>query len=210
VSKASVIRSATRPAEPAGQQRRDEIVQAAARLGARKPYAAISMDEIAENAGVTKPTVYAYFTSKEQIFIRVATDAMERFRSALVSRQNRRSAFTLLRDLVLRFAIARMSHNGGEALVLSEAVEVVRSPEYRAAQRELVSCLYDCVVAAQQAGSIRSDIQPESAVLLVLSFLRGLYPTSLSPNANPKQAALEATAVLFGGLTGHTRKRGLA
>jgi len=206
VSKAS----AARAAEPAGLRREDAIVEAAARLGARKSYASISMDEIAENAGVTKPTVYAYFGSKEQIFIRVATGAIERFRSALISGQSRRSAFTLLRDLVLHFAIARMSQSGGEAFVLTEAVEVARSSEYRAAQRALVSCLQDCVVAAQQAGAIRSDVQPESVVLLVLAFLRGLHPTSLSPNANAKQAALEAAAILFGGLTGQTRKRGLA
>lgn len=45
------------------------MLDAAVKVFSRRGYHAASMDEIAEDAGISKPMVYAYLGSKEQLFI---------------------------------------------------------------------------------------------------------------------------------------------
>ncbi len=49
--------------------REREMLDVAGRLFAERGYHAVSMDEIAHAAGVSKPMVYAYFGSKEGLFL---------------------------------------------------------------------------------------------------------------------------------------------
>lgn len=49
--------------------REQQMLDAAAKVFSRRGYHAASMDEIAEDAGISKPMVYAYLGSKEQLFI---------------------------------------------------------------------------------------------------------------------------------------------
>lgn len=55
---------------PRGVRER-QMVDAAVRCFARSGYQAASMDEIAESAGVSKPLVYLYLHSKEELFTAV-------------------------------------------------------------------------------------------------------------------------------------------
>ena len=54
-------------------QKREELINAAARLFLKKDFAAISMDEVAEKAGVAKGTLYLYFKTKEELALGVLT-----------------------------------------------------------------------------------------------------------------------------------------
>ena len=49
-------------------ERRDRIVWAAKRVFLDKGLDASSMDDVAAHAGITKPTVYAHFKSKDELF----------------------------------------------------------------------------------------------------------------------------------------------
>ena len=53
---------------------KNEIVDAAERLFFSKGYDNSAMDEIAKEAGYTKRTLYSYFTSKEEIYEKIATE----------------------------------------------------------------------------------------------------------------------------------------
>lgn len=48
--------------------REQQMLDAAVKVFSRRGYHAASMDEIAEDAGISKPMVYAYLGSKEQLF----------------------------------------------------------------------------------------------------------------------------------------------
>jgi AcrR family transcriptional regulator len=50
------------------EQKRGDILRAAQEVFSRSGYLGASMDQIAEQAGVTKQTVYRYFKSKEFLF----------------------------------------------------------------------------------------------------------------------------------------------
>jgi len=57
-----------RPKDPA---RRGEIVRAARQLFLENGVAAVSMDGIAQDAGVSKKTIYSHFANKEELLIEV-------------------------------------------------------------------------------------------------------------------------------------------
>ena len=53
------------------------MLEAAAQLFTERGYDGVSMDEIAERVGVTKPMLYAYFESKEGLFVACIERAAE-------------------------------------------------------------------------------------------------------------------------------------
>jgi TetR/AcrR family transcriptional regulator, cholesterol catabolism regulator len=59
------------------ETRKDEVIRIAARLFAAKGYHATTLDEIAEEIGVTKPALYYYITSKEDILRSIVNRIME-------------------------------------------------------------------------------------------------------------------------------------
>src|SRR6266487_4010820 len=58
---------------------RDEILDAARALLAQKGYAAMSMDDLAAQVGISKPTLYSHFPTKDDIVVATAVREMERF-----------------------------------------------------------------------------------------------------------------------------------
>lgn len=59
-------------------QTRERLLEAAGRLFARRGYHAVSVDEIAEEAGLTKGAVYSNFESKEDLFLTLFEEHLER------------------------------------------------------------------------------------------------------------------------------------
>ncbi len=49
--------------------RERQMLDSAVRVFSRRGYHAASMDEIAEDAGISKPMVYAYLGTKEEVFL---------------------------------------------------------------------------------------------------------------------------------------------
>ena len=54
------------------------ILEVAQKLFAIKGYEGTSLSEIAEGTGIKKPSIYAHFSSKEEIFLRVLDGEIER------------------------------------------------------------------------------------------------------------------------------------
>ena len=67
------------------EARPGEIVDAALEVFAAKGFAAAKLDDIARRAGISKPTLYLYFETKEEIFRAVARAAVASLLQALES-----------------------------------------------------------------------------------------------------------------------------
>jgi AcrR family transcriptional regulator len=63
---------------PRGQQTREQILATALQLFARRGYGAVSIEEIAHEAGVTKGAVYHWFADKDDIGRELQHDLYER------------------------------------------------------------------------------------------------------------------------------------
>ena len=68
-----------RPVRPSGDDRELAILTTAERLLAERPLSAISVDDLARGAGISRPTFYFYFASKDAVLLtlldRVVTEA---------------------------------------------------------------------------------------------------------------------------------------
>jgi AcrR family transcriptional regulator len=58
-----------RPVRPSGDEREQAILATAERLLETRPFAGISVDDLAKGAGLSRPTFYFYFKSKEAVVL---------------------------------------------------------------------------------------------------------------------------------------------
>ena len=67
------------PFHPHDEQaaKRERILAAALKLFAHEPYQAVTMDRVAEAAGVAKGTLYLYFPSKDALYLGVLSDGLD-------------------------------------------------------------------------------------------------------------------------------------
>jgi AcrR family transcriptional regulator len=62
---------------PRQAAKREQIVSAASRVFASRPYHLVCMDDVAEAARVGKGTLYRYFPSKEDLYLGVVAEAFD-------------------------------------------------------------------------------------------------------------------------------------
>lgn len=113
------------------EARREQIFTAGARLFAEKGYERTSLQEVADLLGVTKPALYHYYSSKEQLLFeimsfvmdRVLADVAEVSESDLPPREK-------LRKFVRRY-VGFFAARPNEHTIMSTAVDSL-GPEFRA------------------------------------------------------------------------------
>jgi TetR/AcrR family transcriptional repressor of mexJK operon len=98
---------------PRSRAKREQIIDASQRLFLRDGFARTSMDAIREEAQVSKPTLYAHFSSKENLFIGVIEHSLEDISD--VWDTIAKSTLTVdskaqLREILLQFARAGLDH----------------------------------------------------------------------------------------------------
>src|ERR671921_2625438 len=92
--------------EPAAEERwrdvrRVRLLDAAGRVFARLGYEAASVEDIAFEAGVGKPTVYRYFAGKEALFEAVFERALDELEGRLDGVLERDGAFPEILDALV-------------------------------------------------------------------------------------------------------------
>src|ERR1700738_2274042 len=79
--------TAKKPRRPADDMlrasRTEQILDAAARLFAQRGYAAADTQQLADELGVGKGTIYRYFPSKEELFLAAADRVMRLMRDEI-------------------------------------------------------------------------------------------------------------------------------
>ena len=66
-----------------GEQRRAQLLRVARYLFARQGFSSTTMDEVAEQAGVTKPLLYQHFDSKKGLYIELVDEIAHRVLKAV-------------------------------------------------------------------------------------------------------------------------------
>lgn len=100
------------PVPTAGRrpEKTEAILEAAGQLFREHGYGAVSMDQVARAAGVSKATVYAHFESKDRLFAAIVHNACrvyaEGLMPALTGMDDVREALTQICREVVRFLLA--------------------------------------------------------------------------------------------------------
>jgi AcrR family transcriptional regulator len=109
-----------RPREISEDERRRLLIPVAEKVFVEQGYGAASMDEIAQDAGMSKKTLYQLFDTKEALFAAVITDRMR----ALGEVAEKGAGARPLKDVVVDY--------------LSEAARFILSPRHVALFRVLI------------------------------------------------------------------------
>ncbi len=89
-----------------GQQRREQLLDVGRRLFAERGFEGTSIEEIAKDAGVSKPVVYEHFGSKEGLYVVVVHREVERLlamATAILGGPNTREKFEAAAVALLRY-----------------------------------------------------------------------------------------------------------
>lgn len=154
---------------------RDRILDEATRLFGRQGYGATSMRELAEAVGVTKPTLYYWFSNKEGVFEAAVARQVDQLRGLLADVfEADGDAVAKLHRFCERYVMDGIADADGVRLFLSaEGPREEGRPEI-----DLLAIHHESLTAIQQllaegvgAGRIRADLDPVVAALSLLGML---------------------------------------
>ncbi|MCC6322257.1 MAG: TetR/AcrR family transcriptional regulator [Phycisphaerales bacterium] len=158
--------------------KRQEILDAAARLFAARPFHEVRLDDVAAEARIGKGTIYLYFEDKEGLYLSLIREGMSRLVNAVEAQMENPCA-----DVWDRLAAA-VEGLIGFASRFPDLFRVMRSgaltaddPELQRSRRELSGLIERAIRDGNEAGQT-ADPWPELTTQFVLSFVRGavLYP----------------------------------
>mgnify|MGYP003740047441 CR=1 FL=1 len=165
---------------------RETVLAVASRLFMRHGYKPVSVNQIAEEAGVTKASVYYYFPNKAALFAAAVTEMMKRIGE--VSTRILSGGGSLPERLE---TIAKANMAGSRAefeTMMREALPFLseqQQEEIRQAEHGVHAVLAECFAKAIAAGEMASGLSP---MLLAYSF------SALMLVGNRQNAVLEEPA----------------
>jgi AcrR family transcriptional regulator len=114
-------------------QTRERLIEAAAQVFARKGFAATSVDEVAETAGLTKGAVYSNFDSKEEL-VRAVLEERLQMRLYGIPDTVPRQGGTIEEDAARaseQMGVVFSQERDAFLLAIEFAVYAVRNPDFR-------------------------------------------------------------------------------
>lgn len=142
----------------------EAVLGAAMQLFWRRGYQAASLDELARLTGVNKPSLYAAFGDKGQLFLQV----LERYHTALLAMsQQMLSRDGSAREAIRAWLLGYLPHCSGETgergcLSINTSFEAaVLSPEVRASVDRFMQATEALLVAACNRGKAQGEFPPD-------------------------------------------------
>lgn len=186
------------------QMLRAEILEAARTLIAEKGYAAMSMDDLAARVGVSKPTLYSHFATKDEIFIVVSLLIMERLMAVIEDDTTERTPLEKL-ALLLHTAVQIQIEKGKTETQLwrPEIFDLLRShPISSAGLQRMNQAIVTLVRAAIEQGQIDSGLDPATVIRahFALAHAASLAPVGPCGEPNPATVADALTTIFVRGV----------
>jgi AcrR family transcriptional regulator len=170
--------------------REDALVKAAAQLFADKGYERTTIEDVIGVIGISKPTFYAHFASKEVLAIRVvvagleaALAQVEAFAATMPPGQAARA--------MIDWAVDNQAGANGEPS-FSGALAFFDHPEVLAAETRLTERLAELINRGQQEGTIRKTVHPRVLSQVFRSVLKDNAFFLGSGTSRPDIAAIKS------------------
>ncbi|WP_328296265.1 TetR/AcrR family transcriptional regulator [Kineococcus sp. NBC_00420] len=179
-----------RTGERGGPQTRARIAEVAARLFAERGFDAVTVAEVAREAGVSSVTVFKHFPRKEDLYLDRADDAVELLRTAVRERASGTDVLTSLHEVSLGLLAARHVLAGLDERSAPFFRTVASSPALIARAREIAADLQDTLVEELE----RDEGFAGNATLFAALVVAG-YSTVLVGNARRRLAGESVEAV---------------
>ena len=187
--------------------RREELVSVAARLFAERGYHGTSMADLAEAMGVQKGSLYSLTDSKQELLVLITREGAASFHGGLDGVADDAEPLERVR-LALRAHLGVVAAQVSAATVFTREWRFLDEPErsaFRAERRRYEERWRDLLREAADRGALRSDLDVEAAVLLVLSAANWAY-TWIRPGAGTDQLADRFFSILLDGVRGYATR----
>jgi TetR/AcrR family transcriptional regulator len=152
----------------------DRILMRALGLFSEKGYDATSVREICEAAGVTKPTLYHFYGSKEGVYRAIVEGALDRFRSELLGSLRTEGS---LRERLERTARSYFDAARNEPELARFVMGLIHNPPRSAPATDFVGAYHDVLAAlalAMEAATRAGEIAPGPIDVRQLVFMGAL------------------------------------
>ena len=175
----------------------DEILTAVGEMLGEKGYSAMSMEELAARVGISKPTLYSIFPTKEDLLVETVVHGMDRVAAVIQADQTQRSPLQQLM-FILRTVIQMQVSKGAltprpwspEVFQLvcmrEEVVERMRANE---------AVLVDLVRQGITAGEINRVLDPVLILRAFFALLNTLHLPYLGSTGIPNAGTVADTLV---------------
>jgi len=176
------------------QMLRDEILAATQQLIAERGFAALAMDELAARVGISKPTLYNQFPTREDLLAAmIARLIRDLFTAAAIGEPTDRSPLQQLCDLLHASIEFQIRHQAAAfQLWLPEVAELLeKHPHSRDELLHAQARVWRLAEAAIAHSEVAADLQPVDIIrtfssLLCFPFVGG---RNLPPISNPSETA---------------------
>ena len=157
------------------EEARKKIIAAGLVVMSHKGYCTTTLDDIAAHVGVSKTTLYLYFSNKEDLVIEIVrsvhADILGRA-MILFSTEPMLDAYVHLLEMFIGRNMEQIGFTH-DVLALS-----ARNPKIRAIHEEHMNLIIDAathgIECLQQRGATRTDTDPRTMALALLSLMSGL------------------------------------
>ena len=180
--------------------REQQMLDAAVRTFGQRGYMAASMDEIAELAGVSKPLVYLYLNSKDDLFTACIRREARALTEAVRTGVDRElPADRQLWDGLRAFFTYTAEHpDGWSVLHLQARTHGERfASEVAAMREEIVTFVTQLIVAAARAAHRDPDLAESEVAGLAEALVGAAESLAAWANATPGVTARQAAATLM-------------
>ena len=154
-----------------------DILHAATKLFAAKPFHEVRLEDIAAEAGVGKGTLYVYFDSKEDLYVRLIRDGFSRVvgrvKEGLSKERGPRERLSVIAAELVEFAFSFPDLYR----VMRSGVSTPDDAELQRSRQDLAEVVA-AVLREGTAAGVLHDPFPELTAQFILSFVRGaaMYP----------------------------------
>ncbi|MGH8986264.1 MAG: TetR family transcriptional regulator [Acidimicrobiia bacterium] len=188
---------------------RRRLIDAAATVFAQRGFAAASLDEIAEEAGLTKGAVYSNFWNKEDLVSAVLEDRFDQRLRDVTAEVDFDAG---LEEQARTSSVAFMTRSHEEEwlllLDLEYLVHAIRNPEFRARHevrhREALEAMTDVIESTAERSETALPMPAEQFAIVANALALGLSIESMqNPDGVPDELFGAALALMFRGAESH-------
>ncbi|HLX63457.1 MAG TPA: helix-turn-helix domain-containing protein [Planctomycetota bacterium] len=156
---------------------RDSILQTAARLFARKPYHEVLMDEVAEQIGIAKGTIYRYFPNKEELFAALHLQFLDTLITEVRKAGPAGDPLANIRAKIVRSAqLVSENHDFFQVMLRHECEVWALKNEESLQRRNVLRDLYSEQIAVAEAnGLVACQYGPEVAANMLFGMMRNIW-----------------------------------
>lgn len=184
-------------ASSASDGRRDEILDAAARLFAERGYSGTGVDDIGAAVGITGPSVYKHFPSKDAILVAIGQRSALRLEAGAMAAALTTSDPARLLDLLVDSYVRTITASPDLLVSLTNGFALAENPhaaELLASQRRYVARWIELLKAAEPA------LSESAATLTVHAALAVVNDAARMPRSTPRPEFASRMAYLVKGL----------